>query len=429
MFTHKASHQTDEFNHKSEKTTMMMRSAVSTASRAASRHFHKSSRASSSLVDPSSLRYWGKTTLEEEKPIIREAKIVSLSDPYDDANSALHDGELPIGARLLAVGTNMDEFDIDALRKEEPNVLFVSHPLSRQPLPELLEALPSIEWVHTRSAGIDFVTSPGFSKSAVYVTNARGQFSSTLAEYTLMACSYFAKDLPRLMAQKKKKEWGKYDVLELRGTTMGIVGYGDIGRACAKLAHIYGMRVVALRRNPQFAFGDPLCDKVLPSTPEALNELMSESDYILVSAPLTEETMGLMGEEQFANAKEGAVFINLGRGPVVDEDALTEALKNGKLKGAALDVFREEPLPTTSELWDMENVLISPHNMVSAFNVSRRKSLWCSLVDKLTPNGMCTQDQTATFMHEATEFFVNENVPRFVRGEDLLNHVDKVAGY
>merc|ERR1712176_662444 len=110
---------------------------------------------------------------------------------------------------------------------------------------------------------------------------------------------YFAKDLPRLITQKKDKQWKKYNVQELRGTTLGIVGYGDIGRACAKLAIIYGMRVVALRRNPQLAFSDPLCDVVLPSTTEALNELMSQSDYILVSAPLTDETRGLIGEEQF----------------------------------------------------------------------------------------------------------------------------------
>lgn len=322
----------------------------------------------SSLVDPSTMRYWGQNKggiIDDEKPIIREAKIVSLSDPHDDANSALHNGELPAGARLLQIGTKFDEFDIDALQKEEPNVIFCSHPLSRKPLVQLLDALPTVEWVHTRSAGIDFVTSPGLATSKVYMTNARGQFSSTLAEYTLMACSYFAKDLPRLMAQKKARVWSKYDVLELRGATLGIVGYGDIGRACAKLAHIYGMRVVALRRNPKLAFGDPLCDKVWPSTTTALNELMSESDYILVSAPLTEDTIGLIGEEQFQHAKEGAVFINLGRGPVVDEIALIKALKNGKLKGAALDVYTEEPLPEKSELWDLENVLISPHNMVS----------------------------------------------------------------
>jgi len=208
---------------------------------------------SSSLIDPSSLRYWGKPQNSknlDESSIIREARIVSLSDPYDDANETLHSGELPAGAKLLEIGTKTNEFDLDALRKQEPNVMFVSHPQSRQPLAELLELLPTIEWVHTRAAGIDFVTSPGLSNSNVYMTNARGQFSSTLAEYTMMACSYFAKDLPRLIAQKKKKSWSKYNVLELRGTTLGIVGYGEIGRACAKLAIIYGMRVIALRRNP-----------------------------------------------------------------------------------------------------------------------------------------------------------------------------------
>jgi phosphoglycerate dehydrogenase-like enzyme len=203
------------------------------------------------------------------------------------------------------------------------------------------------------------------------------------------------------MAQKKSKTWAKYDVLELRGSTLGVVGYGDIGRACAKLAHVYGMRVVALRRNPTLAIGDPLCDKVLGSDTESLNTLFRESDYILCSAPLTEETRGLIGKVQFEQAKQDAVFINLGRGPVVDEDALIEALKTGKLKGAALDVYTVEPLPANSELWELKNVLLSPHNM----------------------------DQTATFMHEATEFFVHENVPRFMRREPLLNPVNKNAGY
>jgi phosphoglycerate dehydrogenase-like enzyme len=334
---------------------------------------NQSCRSLSSLLDPTSLRYWkqpnattptGSTLFEEDKPIIREAKIVSLSDPDDDANSALHKRELPIGARLLQIGTKFDDFDMEALKREEPNVIFCSHPLARIPLGQLLEALPTVEWVHSRSAGIDFVTSPALSKSKVIMTNARGQFSSTLAEYTLLACSYFAKDLPRLLSQQRSYKWEKYNVSELRGATLGIVGYGDIGRACAKLAKIYGMRVVALRRNPQLAWNDPLCDKVLPSTTESLQELVSESDYILVSAPLTDETRGLMGRDQFQQTKRGAVFINVGRGPVVDEHALLEALQNGTLKGAALDVFTEEPLPQDSPLWALDNVLLSPHNMV-----------------------------------------------------------------
>ena len=134
---------------------------------------------------------------------------------------------------------------------------------------------------------------------------------------------------------------------------------------------------------------------------DSLNKLMSESDYIVCSAPSTIDTRGMVDASAFEAVKENAVFINLGRGPVVDEDALLNALQTRRLKGAALDVFTQEPLPKESPFWDLDNLLISPHNM----------------------------DQTSTFMHEATEFFVNENLPRFICGEELLNHVDIEEGY
>lgn len=289
-------------------------------------------------------------------------------------------------------------------------MVFVSPscPKARKQLPLLLAAFPSIEWIHVRSAGIDFVVSDELSemfsqnRNKITMTNAKGQFSSSLAEYTMMACSYFAKDLPRLLRQKQTQNWQKYDVEELRGKTMGIVGYGDIGRACAKLAHVYGMKIIALRRNPKLSQHDPLCEVVYGTDKKSLNRLMSESDYIVCSAPSTVETGGMVNADAFRHVKEGAVFLNLGRGPVVDEDALIEALKDdGRLKGAALDVFAEEPLPEDNELWHLDNVLISPHNM----------------------------DQTCTFMHEAAEFFVYENLPRFICGKDLLNPVDPKEGY
>lgn len=193
-----------------------------------------------------------------------------------------------------------------------------------------MTALPSIEWVHARSAGIDFITSPTLSKTRATVTNAKGTFSSTLAEYTLMACSYYAKNIPRLAQQKTDKNWEKYSVLELRGATLGIIGYGDIGRACARLANAYGMNVVALRRTPT---PDALCTAVYANTRENLYKLMSESDYILCSAPLTEETKGMINAQAFQHAKKASVFLNVGRGPIVDENALIDALKNGNLKG------------------------------------------------------------------------------------------------
>ena len=354
--------------------------------------------------------FWNRETSQAKEydqtlPITKQAKILSLTAIADDANDAVNKGTLPEGAHLVAIGGSIDDFDIESLKAQEPNVVFSSHPKSREPLAFLLEQLPSIEWIHSRSAGIDSITSSTLSSpecSHITVTNAKGSFSSTLAEYTMMAIAYFAKDLPRLLRQKNHKDWNKYPVEEIRGKTLGIIGYGDIGRAAATLAKAYGMNIIALRRNPSNSKGDTLVDTVYGNDKESLNKLMSESDYILVAAPLTEETRGFVDATAFDNVKQNAVFINVGRGPIVDEEALIVALKEGgKLKGAALDVVSVEPLPKENELWELENVLLSPHNM----------------------------DQTVTFAHEATDFFIEENLPRFLRGQSLLNPVDKAAGY
>eukprot|EP00571_Detonula_confervacea_P014272 CAMPEP_0172300514 /NCGR_PEP_ID=MMETSP1058-20130122/2587_1 /TAXON_ID=83371 /ORGANISM="Detonula confervacea, Strain CCMP 353" /LENGTH=435 /DNA_ID=CAMNT_0013010309 /DNA_START=36 /DNA_END=1343 /DNA_ORIENTATION=- len=338
--------------------------------------------------------------------IQKEARILCLAADDDDANSPLTGpSKLPFGSRLLHSGTQPTDFP-DALVDENPNVLFVSPscPHARLQLPLILHKFPTIEWIHVRSAGIDFLESDelqGVTKKGIIMTNAKGQFSSSLAEYAMMACSYFAKDIPRLISQKGAKVWNDFDIEELRGKTMGIVGYGDIGRATAKLASVYGMKVVALRRNPSKSEIDPVCDEVYGTGKLSLQKLMSISDYVVCSAPSTVETRGMVDADAFMASKPNQVFINLGRGPVVDEDALVASLKNGTLKGAALDVFATEPLPDDHELWDIENVLISPHNM----------------------------DKTTTFMHEATKFFVNENVPRFILGDQLLNPVDATLGY
>lgn len=296
---------------------------------------------------------------------MQPARIISLADPQDPNNEPLYKGPLPEGAELLAVGSTLEQFNVESLKAAEPNVLFVSHPKAREPLAELLQTFPSIQWVHTRSAGIDFCTSPTLTEFSaagkIKVTNAKGCFSSTLAEYTMMACSYFAKDLPRLLQQKQSSKWEQYPILELRGATLGVVGYGDIGRAAAKLAKAYGMKVIALRRNPDKTKSDPIADKVYGNN--AMNQLFAESDYILCAAPLTPETEKMIGKEQFDCAKQDAVFINVGRGPIVDEAALVEALKDGRLKGAGLDVTSIEPLPKESPLWKLDNVLLSPHNM------------------------------------------------------------------
>ena len=365
-------------------------------------------RSSSSIMNSNNGSiYWNRENSQnshadsDSLPIIKEARILALSDLNDSHNTPLYDGPLPEGARLLKVGSHLNDFDDSSIMEQHPNVIFVSHPLARDPLIQLLDKFPTVEWVHTRSAGLDFIASDALFASPVNLTNAKGMFSSTLAEYCMMACSYFAKDLPRLMQQKANVNWEQYPVRELRGSTMGIVGYGDIGRACAKLAKAYGMKVIGLKRDISTfrSEDDPYCDTMYGM--EGLHEVMSLSDYILISTPLTEHTRGLISREAISKCKSSAVIINVGRGPIIDEEALIEALQNGTICGAGLDVFTVEPLDKDSPLWSLDNVLLSPHNM----------------------------DMTKTFMKESTQFFINVNLPRFVRGKPLLNPVNKAVGY
>ena len=350
----------------------------------------------------SSGNFWNRETSREGEysgKIVKEAKIICLSDPADPDNERLYSDDLPQGSKVVAIGSSIVDFDILTLREQQPNVVFVSHPKVREVLVQLLDNLPSLEWVHTRSAGIDFIASNGLASANVLVTNAKGMYSSTLAEYTMMAISYFAKDLPRLMKQKEEKNWNKYPIEEIRGKTLGIVGYGDIGRAAAKLAKAYGMKVIALRKKTKLSQFDPYCDEVFGG--DKLNSLVERSDYVLVAAPLTPETKGLINAEVISHAKSSAVIINVGRGPIIVEADLIEALESSKIKGAALDVTEVEPCPKDSRLWTLDNVLLSPHNM----------------------------DMTTTFMKESTDFFINENLPRYLRGIELLNPVDKAKGY
>ena len=312
-------------------------------------------------------------------PIVqKDARILCLSRPNDPANARLYQEQ---AERIIGIGTKREDFDWTALAKNPPTVVFVSTGGIRDLLAEVLTTFAtSIQWVHAKMAGIEHCTSPTLSQSEVVMTNAKGHFSSTLAEYGMMACSYFAKDLPRLLKQKANANWEKYNVLELRGATLGIIGYGDIGQATARLAKAYGMNVMALKRKRKSKTenGDNNNDNnnkkrkleeedengatiyYSSENPNALNDICAASDYIYVSTPLTPQTKGMIGKEQFNKMKSTGVIINVGRGPVIDEEALIEALKDGKIKGAALDVTSTEPLPKESPLWGLDNVLLSP---------------------------------------------------------------------
>lgn len=369
----------------------------------------------------SSSLYWNREECKSKElasnidgPIIKQARIFAIANPEDVNNERLYSGPLPEGCHLLHVGTCLADFQAWATaelspQQQQPNIIFISHPNARETLIELLHLYPTIEWIHTRSAGVDHLLSItdgtlNYLPNHIQLTNAKGMYSSTLAEYTLMTCSYFAKDLPRLIYQKSQSQWIQYPIQELRRSTMGIVGYGDIGRACAKLAKAYGMTVLGLKRTKPVASLpsiDPYCDQFYYETEGDWYEMLSRSDYILVSTPLTKQTRGLISKEALSRCQSTAVIINVGRGPIIDEEALIEALRSGAIKGAGLDVTTIEPLPKDSQLWNLDNVLLSPHNM----------------------------DMTTTFMKESTDFFIQENLTRFVRGTMLLNPVDKFAGY
>lgn len=255
-----------------------------------------------------------------------------------------------------------------------------------------------LRWVHSFSAGVEGILFPELVESPVVLTNARGVFRRSLAEFAIAAALYFAKDLRRMMQSQEAARWDPFDVEELHGRTLGIVGYGEIGREIAARAHCFGMRVLALRRRPELVAGDPLVDAAFASH-ERL-KMIPQCDYLVVAAALTPATRGLIGRAELAMMKPGAVLINVGRGPVVEEQALVETLGARRIRGAALDVFDVEPLPAGHPFYRLGNVLLSPH---------------CA-------------DHTKDWQELAMRFFV-ENLGRFAAGQPLANVVDKRAGY
>jgi phosphoglycerate dehydrogenase-like enzyme len=269
---------------------------------------------------------------------------------------------------------------------------------NRTLLEKVLPMAHRLEWIHSRYAGLDSVLFPALVESHIPLTNGKGVFSQSLGEFTMLGMLFFAKDVRRLLRSQAELKWDPFTVLELRGQTVGIVGYGDIGRAAAQRAHAMGMRVLALRKQPEKSKNDPYIDKVFAST--ELHQMLSESDYVICAAPLTPDTKHLMSRAEFAAMKPTAVILNVGRGPVIDEQALIQALREKRIHGAALDVFETEPLKPDNPLFTMENVLISPHSA----------------------------DNTKTWLVDAMRFFI-ENFQRFVNGQPLENIVDKRAGY
>jgi phosphoglycerate dehydrogenase-like enzyme len=265
-------------------------------------------------------------------------------------------------------------------------------------LANVLPLANRVRWIHCLWTGVEMILKPKIVAHPAPLTNGRGVFRWPLADWVIAAMLFFAFDLGRVIRQQEQGMWKPFISTSLRGRVLGIVGFGSIGAAAAARARVFGMKIAALRRRPELFESDSPTDQTYG--PGQLKELMAASDYILVVTPLTAETRGMIGEAEIAAMKPSAVIINIGRGPVIVEAALVRALEAGRIRGAALDVFNTEPLPSEHPFWRMPNVLLSPH----------------------------TADRVEGFLDPAFESFV-ENLDRFRKGEPLANVVDKHAGY
>lgn len=244
----------------------------------------------------------------------------------------------------------------------------------------LREAWPNakqLQWVHAASAGVDAILFPELVASDIPVTNARGIFDEPIAEYVLGLMLAFAKDLPGTLAHQREQQWRHRDSERLAGRRLLVVGAGAIGRRIARLARLAGMQVegVASRARP----GDDEFAAIHAT--DDLQTILPDADYVVIAAPLTRTTHGLFGAESFRRMHPGARLINIGRGPIVQTEALVEALQRGEIAGAALDVFEDEPLPEGHPLWAMPQVIVSPH-MAGDF-VGWREALSEQFIDNL----------------------------------------------
>lgn len=270
--------------------------------------------------------------------------------------------------------------------------------------PEQFLAARKLRWIHSQAAAVHQLMFPELVNSEVIITNARDVHGPVVAEQVIAMMFALAKRIPAAVRFQQKHVWGqdafssgRSHSRELAGATLGLVGLGSIGRNVAKHASALGMRVIAVREHPEKE-KPQYVDEVLPTS--KLQELLTQSDYIVLSTPVTPETKGMIGAPQLAAMKPDAFLLNVGRGPLIDEAALVEILRQRKIGGAALDVFDQEPLPPESPLWDLEDLLITPHTAGISENMWKRHYVLFS-----------------------------DNLRRYLSDQPLLGLVDKRSGY
>jgi phosphoglycerate dehydrogenase-like enzyme len=270
--------------------------------------------------------------------------------------------------------------------------------------PEQFELARQLRWIHSPAAAVHQLLFPDLVKSDVVLTNAREVHGPVVAEHVIALILALAKQIPRAVRLQQKHIWGQEIMWEdhgrpreVRGATLGLIGVGSIGREVARMASALGMRIIATRDNPQKEKPEGV-ERVYSAN--EIDILLAQSDFVVLAAPTTPATTGLINAERLARMKPGAFLVNVGRGPLVDEPALALALRQKKIGGAALDVFDQEPLPADSPLWELENLLLTPHT--------------AGLTDKLWER------------HFA---LISENLRRYLAREPLLAQVDKTKGY
>lgn len=257
---------------------------------------------------------------------------------------------------------------------------------------------PELKWIQTLSAGVDRTLTPEIAASSVIMTNASGIHVIPISELVFAFILTFAKHLPQYLENQKQRKWDPYPSQILAGKTLGIIGLGNIGRRIAHLGKAYDMRVVGTRRHVRQICRARDCDVVYPR--EQLDQLLAESDYVVMSIPHTRETDKMIGEKELRQMKKTAFLVNIGRGKTVDEAALIRALQEHWIAGAGLDTFLQEPLPTDNPLWGLPNAIVTPH----------------------------MSGRTEDYMTKATDIFV-ANLKRYLEGKRLINVVDKKLGY
>jgi phosphoglycerate dehydrogenase-like enzyme len=302
--------------------------------------------------------------------------------------------EFPVAVLRPDIASSDDDVARAKAALADVDIIFGPNTIDR----EFVEAAPKLKWFQVINAGVDRMAEQGLLGGAFVVTNVSGLAAVAIAEYVIGTMLMLCKGLHTSVRDQAAHKWNFRFTAELKGSTVGIAGMGAIGRETARRARAFGMRVVASRRSVAPGQRDDDCDLLVPYS--ELDTLLAESDYLVLCVPLTVETTGLIGAAELAKMKPTASIINIARGAVVDQPALIQALKDGTIAGAALDVTEPEPLPAESELWDLPNVIITPHISGAVQSYGTR----------------------------ATEIFLR-NLRHFVAGEPLENVVDPQLAY